>query len=337
MIEEVDLLSHLLDADERHSHDEPIDHLVQKAESVFPPETMGGTIRNLAKIDQRMRGYPLPILHGYRLEREGLERVVEMLLDLPLAERRWVAGLRPDRADIIVAGALVYRQLMRQADLEALTISGHGVREGALYRHFLPPPHCVDDVRWFTVRNLGRRHPQPALHLDQVCRLAGEVFDGLRSIHGLGAAERDLLAAAAELHDLGASLDYYRHEKHGEYILTSAALPGFDHRELALLALMVRYHRKGLPQRKPYEGVLSARDERILGQLTACLRTAESLERSRAGRVRDVVVEVDGETVRLVVESEEEPTVELWEVRQHAELFAAVFGGRSLEVTSRRI
>jgi cystathionine beta-synthase len=39
MIEEVDLLSHLLDADERHSHDEPIDHLVQKAESVFPPET----------------------------------------------------------------------------------------------------------------------------------------------------------------------------------------------------------------------------------------------------------------------------------------------------------
>ncbi|MDX1378538.1 MAG: pyridoxal-phosphate dependent enzyme [Anaerolineales bacterium] len=39
MIEEVDLLSHLLDADERHSHDEPIDDLVQDAESVFPPET----------------------------------------------------------------------------------------------------------------------------------------------------------------------------------------------------------------------------------------------------------------------------------------------------------
>jgi cystathionine beta-synthase len=39
MIEEVDMLSHLLESHEGHSHDEPIDHLVQNAESVFPPET----------------------------------------------------------------------------------------------------------------------------------------------------------------------------------------------------------------------------------------------------------------------------------------------------------
>lgn len=305
--------------------------------SGLPLMAMGGTVRNLAKIDQRIRGYPLPILHGYRLERDALERVCDMLLDLPLAERRWIAGLRPDRADIIVAGALVYRRLLRDADLEWLTISGHGVREGALYRHFLPPPHVVDDARWFTVRNLARRHPQPDLHIDQVGRLAGKVFDGLRAIHGLGAAERELLAAAAELHDIGASLDYYRHEKHGEYILTSAALPGFDHRELAMLALMVRYHRKGIPQRKLYEGLLTSEDERTLARLTACLRAAESFERSRAGRVRDVSVEADGETIRLVVESDEEPTVELWEARQHAELFAAAFGGRRLEVTARRV
>lgn len=305
--------------------------------SDLPLVAMGGTVRNLAKIDQRMRGYPLPILHGYRLEREALERVTATLFDLPLGERRWVAGLRPDRADIIVAGALVYRALLRAADRRELIVSGHGVREGALYRHFLPPPHCLDDVRWFSVRNLGRQHAQPAFHLEQVGRLAVKVFDGLRPIHDLGPADRDLLAAAAELHDVGASLDYYRHEKHGEYILTSAALPGFDHRERALLALMVRYHRAGMPQLKPYDGLLAAADEAVLGQLTACLRTAESLERSRAGRVRDVVVEVDDETVRLVVESEEEPTVELWEARQHADLFAAVFGGRRLEVTARRI
>jgi exopolyphosphatase / guanosine-5'-triphosphate,3'-diphosphate pyrophosphatase len=298
---------------------------------------MGGTVRNLAKIDQRLRGYPLPILHGYRLELAALERVLDVLIDLPLAERRWIAGLRPDRADIIIAGALVFRGLMRAADVGELIISGQGVREGAFYRHFLPPPHRLDAVRWFSVRNLGRRHPRLPLHIEQVGRLAAAVFDGLRPIHRLGPPERDLLAAAAELHDVGAALDYYRHEKHGEYILTSSALPGFDHRELALLALMVRYHRKGLPQRKPYDALLTPADELVLGQLTACLRTAESLERSRAGRVRDVVVEVEDEAVRLVIESEEEPTVELWEVRQHADLFAAVFGGRRLEVSARRV
>ncbi len=209
------------------------------------------------------------------------------------------------------------------------------MREGALYRHLLPAPHHVDDVRSFAVRNLARCHPQPAKHVRQVTRLALQLFDGLRPLHLLGPADRDLLSSAAELHDIGASLDYYRHEKHGFYILTSAALPGFDHRELALLSLLVRYHRKGTPKVAAYRDLLDADDEARLRQLTACLRTAESLERSRAGRVREVLVDFDAATVRLTLLAEEEPTVELWEVPQHAELFAAGFGGRALEIEAR--
>jgi exopolyphosphatase/guanosine-5'-triphosphate,3'-diphosphate pyrophosphatase len=304
-------------------------------DSGWPLLAMGGTVRNLAKIEQRERGYPLPILHGYRLTRAGLGDAVERLRSLPLEQRRCMPGLRPDRADIILAGALVYRWLMHEAGLEEITISGHGVREGALYRHLLSSPHCVDDVRAFSVRNLARRHAQPALHVQQVRKLADRVFTALESIHDMGEAERDLLDSAAQLHDVGASLDYYRHEKHGEYILTSAALPGFDHRELAMLSLMVRYHRKGTPRIRAYEGLLSDEDQRHLGQLTACLRTAESLERSRAGRVRDLEVEVESDAIRLILVAGDEPTVELWEVRQHAALFAQVFGDRRLEVTAR--
>lgn len=296
---------------------------------------MGGAIRNLARIDQRLQTYPLPILHGYRLTRAGLEVVVDRLRACSLEQRRSIAGLRPDRADIILAGALVYLWMMRAAGLEELTVSGSGVREGALYRHLLPAPHRVDDVRSFAVENLARRHPQPVEHVRQVARLADRLFVGLEPIHGLGPADRDLLASAAKLHDIGASLDYYRHEKHGSYILTSAALPGFDHRELALLSLLVRYHRKGTPRVGAYRGLLTTVDELPLRRLTACLRAAESLERSRAGRVRDVAVDCDAKTIRLTLAAEEEPTVELWEVRQHAELFAAAFDGRTLQVEAR--
>lgn len=303
--------------------------------SGWPLFAMGGTVRNLAKIDRGFRAYALPILHDYRLSHEGLDRVVETLLGMPLEQRRAVAGLRPDRADIIVAGALVYRWLMRAAELDEIRISGHGLREGALYRHLLPSPHCIDDVRKFSVQNLARRHPQPALHLERVSILADDLFRALEPIHGLGAVERELLAAAAELHDVGTSLDYYRHEKHGEYILVSAPLPGFDHRELALLSLMVRYHRKGEPRVKAYDGLLDATDERVLAQLTACLRAAESLERSRAGRVREVEVDFDDSSIRLTLVADEEPAVELWEVRQHSALFEQAFGGRRLEVAAR--
>jgi len=304
------------------------------SDSALPMLAMGGTARSLAKIAQRSVGYGLPVLHGFQLTRVVLEEIVEVLASQTLEERSETAGLRPDRADIILAGALVYRWVLRHSGLEAIIISGHGVREGALYRHVMPHPHLLEEVRSFSVRNLARRHPQPSLHVRQVERLATCLFDGLAPLHGLGAPERDLLAVAAELHDVGVSLDYYRHEKHGEYILTSSALPGFDHRELALISLLVRYHRKGTPRARGYSDVLNDEDLVTLGYLTACLRTAESLERARAGRVKDVCVEVEERAIRLTVVAEEEPTVELWEAGRHESLFEEVFG-RALIVEAR--
>ena len=101
-----------------------------------------------------------------------------------------------------------------------------------------------------------------------------------------------------------------------------------------MLSLLVRYHRKGTPRVQAYDGLLDADDEVRLGRLTGCLRMAESLERSRAGRVRELAVDFDDETIRLTLDAEEEPTVELWEARQHGALFRQAFG-RRLEVAAR--
>ena len=49
------------------------------------------------------------------------------------------------------------------------------------------------------------------------------------------------------LHDVGVMVDYNDHHKHGYYLILNAGLPGFDHRELALIALLARSHRKALP------------------------------------------------------------------------------------------
>ncbi len=294
--------------------------------SELPLIGMGGTVRNLARLEMKRRNYPLAVLHGYRFTREGLETITEELLAMTLEERIQTAGIRPYRADIFVAGALVYRWIVRNAGLEAIEISGHGVREGAMYRHFLPPPHLVDDVRRFTVSNLAARHRQPLEHTDRVATLSRALFHGLSPLHELGDRDLELLAAASALHDIGTQLDYYRHHKHGAYVITSAGLPGFSHREQVLLALLVRYHRKGTPKILGYEEILEEEDLLSLQQMTACLRMAESLERSRAGRVSNVEVRVEEDAVRLLLTAAETPTVELWEAGQHAELFDAAFG-----------
>jgi len=302
--------------------------LKRARKDALPLVGMGGTVRNLARAVQRHLNYPLTLLHGYFLEREALEALTDRLLRLTTAQRARVPGINPDRADVIVAGAVVYRWLLRRADRPGLLISGHGLREGAFYQHFLPAPHRVPDVARFSVDQLLARYPQPPQHTAQVRKLAGRLFEELRPLHALDPRDALILDAAAALHDIGTAVSYYRHHKHGAYLLTAVPLSGFDHREQALIILLVRYHQSGMPKIGQFRKLLSKDDEIRLRQLTLCLRLAEFLERSRAGRVKDLQAEIEPKVVRLKLQATERPDVEIAETRKQAPLFRAAFHRR---------
>jgi exopolyphosphatase / guanosine-5'-triphosphate,3'-diphosphate pyrophosphatase len=300
----------------------------------LPLVGIGGTLRNLSRATQEALEDPLGLLHGYSYQCAALEQLTEELLSLPARKRARIPGLNPDRADIIIAGALVFRWLARRAELDRILVSGHGVREGAFFRRFLPPPHLLPDVRRFSVANLLAQYGQEDHpHVERVVHLALQLFSELEPLHGLGEEEAGLLEAAAWLHDIGMTVDYHRHHKHGEYLVRSAPLPGFTQREMALISLLVRYHRKGLPKVGDLRPMLESDDKRRLLQLTSCLRLAEYLERSRAGRVKGVRATIGRKNVALEVRATETPTVELWEAAKQRDLFERAFG-RSLSLTA---
>ena len=293
-----------------------------------PLIAMGGTIRNLARAVQRQHRYPLEQLHGYHLQAGDLAALGERLLGMSAAQRRRVSGLSADRADVIHAGALVYLTLLEQSGYDEVTISGFGVREGAFFRHFLPAPHLPADVRELHLRNLEARFPQQQLHIKSVRRLAVALWSGLEPLHRLPAASRELLDAAARLHDIGLGIDFYDHHKHGAYLVLNHVLGGWSHREQALLALLVRYHRKGKPRPGAYGALLADGDEELLAKLAVMLRLAEHLERARSGRVNELAVEVSSESVTLRLRGPHNAWVEAWETQKDAALFRRVFGRR---------
>ena len=91
----------------------------------------GGTVRNLAKVDRRLRGeYPISRLHGYVLDRRRLDDAGSLLAGEPPAIARRVPGLNGDRADSIVGGALVVQAVMDRLLASELTVAGYGLREG---------------------------------------------------------------------------------------------------------------------------------------------------------------------------------------------------------------
>jgi exopolyphosphatase / guanosine-5'-triphosphate,3'-diphosphate pyrophosphatase len=92
---------------------------------------VAGTATTLAAIDQDLDPYDSAKVHGYRVSLASAERIQAMLATLPLAERREVTGLHPDRAPTIVAGVTILVESIRAFALEELEVSEADILHGA--------------------------------------------------------------------------------------------------------------------------------------------------------------------------------------------------------------
>lgn len=291
---------------------------------------VGGTVRALARMDREAQHYPFNLLNGYQVSRARLQTLIDRIIELPVAERaRQLPGLPSDRADIILAGALVVQAAMRRARAATLTVCGHGLREGLFFEEFLPQtkPPVIRDLREFSVFNLGRLYGYEAVHADHVTRLALSLFDQLADRHHYGAEERDCLWAAGQLHDIGTVVDYYDHHKHTAYIILNAGLPGYTHHATALIALLCLYHRKGQPTLDDLHAPPQPGDLDRARRLAALLRLAEYLDRSRAQTITRLRLEGSGKKLRLLVRPRPgaDARVEIWEAQRSADLFEAAY------------
>jgi exopolyphosphatase / guanosine-5'-triphosphate,3'-diphosphate pyrophosphatase len=100
-----------------------------------PLVALGGTARALGRIHLKTaKRRRRRMVHGLSLADRDVAALRATLESLPLRRRRRVPGLKADRADVIVAGAVVIEQIMALARTPALTICERGVRHGLLIR-----------------------------------------------------------------------------------------------------------------------------------------------------------------------------------------------------------
>jgi exopolyphosphatase/guanosine-5'-triphosphate,3'-diphosphate pyrophosphatase len=92
---------------------------------------VAGTATSLAAIAQSLDPYDPERVHGFRLSRSEIDPMLERLASLPLAERREVKGLHPDRAPTIVAGAVILREALDMFGLAETEVSEHDILRGA--------------------------------------------------------------------------------------------------------------------------------------------------------------------------------------------------------------
>jgi exopolyphosphatase/guanosine-5'-triphosphate,3'-diphosphate pyrophosphatase len=316
-------------------------HIRRTLRQAFPSERpvlhsvigSGGTLTAIAAMVAASRGEAYGSLHGYELLHADVVHLLAMLSRTSLAERRSIPGLNPDRADIIVAGVAVMEALLDFCRGNLLKINERGIREGLILRTLHRNGCGNGDQKRRTWRDAALDFAASchydAEHSLHVTRLAGQIFSAVAEPYRLGERERQLLEAAAILHDIGYFINYAGHHKHSYHLIRHAELFGFTPRERELVAQIARYHRKALPKIKhPEYQRLIKTDRLLVSRLGGILRVADGLDRRRTSQVTGLDLLMGASRVTVRLRGDGDLSVELYGAKAKGELFERAFSRR---------
>ena len=284
----------------------------------------GGTVTSIAAMVAAARREKFDSLHGYELLRSELVHLLAMLVRKSDKERRAIAGLNPERSDIIVAGVTVVDELMDFFQVNHLKVNERGIREGlilrGLRRRNLLPEKKKRSWRDSALEFAHSCHFDEG-HAQQVAKLAQQIFSELAPRYGWSDKELRLLEAAAIMHDVGYFISYSSHHKHSYHLIRHADLFGFTPRERELIANIARYHRKSMPKKKHDEYTrLSAADQLLVSRLGGILRLCDGLDRRRNAVVQRLDCALDKNTLQLILNGDEDMSVELYGAKAKGDL-----------------
>ena len=298
-----------------------------------------GTIEALAALHARERLGIVPTpLHGYELPLRDLQEIINRLRRLSLSDRAALPDMSERRAEIILAGAVILQEAMLLVGAESVVICERSLREGVIVDWMLTHGLIEDRLRFqgsVRERSVIRAAQKYQVNLDyseRVASFALSLFDQTQGkLHGWGNEERELLWAAAMLHNCGHFVNHSAHHKHSYYLIRNSDLLGYTEVEIETIANLARYHRKSSPKKKheSYRNIGSKRYRRIVDQLHTMLRLAVALDRRQIGAVQRIYCEYcpEQETLFLRVQAanHDDCALELWSLNLKKDSFESEF------------
>ena len=97
---------------------------------------VGGAVSNLSAIKYKLAVYDPEVIHGCQLYLSDLKKQIELFKSKTIAERKQIIGLQPERADVILAGAIIVMIILKKAEVDFVTISDRGLRHGLIIDRF---------------------------------------------------------------------------------------------------------------------------------------------------------------------------------------------------------
>jgi exopolyphosphatase/guanosine-5'-triphosphate,3'-diphosphate pyrophosphatase len=322
-----------------------IEEVLANIQSGESPRLVGtsGTIETIALINAREKLGVVPsTLNGYQFSLEELREWVNRLARMSNVERATIPGMPEKRSEVILAGAIVLQEAMTLLGVDSVTLCGRALREGVIVDWMLTHGLIEDRLRFQSsirqrsvLKQVNKYHINIE-HSDRVAVFALSLFDQTQGIlHNWGGDERQLLWAAAILHNCGHYISHSSHHKHSYYLIRNGELLGYTETEIEIIANIARYHRKSPPKKKHenFRNLLSKNHRQIVSQLSAILRLAVALDRRQIGAISQIQCKYypDDREFHLIVfpsRPDDECTLEMWSLDYKKGVFEAEFGLR---------
>jgi exopolyphosphatase/guanosine-5'-triphosphate,3'-diphosphate pyrophosphatase len=256
------------------------------------------------------------------------------LAKMTLHEREAVPGIGPRRAEIIVAGAQVFAEMLETFGLPGFRYSPLGLRDGILAQMLAEQDSRAtahrefEHERWESVLATARRYGVDPRHAEPVRAHAVQLFRELKALHQLPAEYEGWLEAAAILQDTGKFINHQGHHRHTQYIVSSSEIYGYTPLQRTVISAIARYLGKSRPQ--PGDRALRnipATEHKNVHRAVVLLRLAVALNQDRASDVLRVAAKVYPKRIYLEVKpGRTGAELELWSLRKEEDYFREVFG-----------
>jgi exopolyphosphatase / guanosine-5'-triphosphate,3'-diphosphate pyrophosphatase len=264
----------------------------------------------------------------------AVRRLATKLAKMSLIEREAVEGIGPRRAEIIVAGAEVFAELLESFGLTGFRYSPLGLRDGILAQMLAGQDARAkahrefEHERWESVLATARRYGVDLKQAEPVRAHAIQLFHDLKPLHDLPPEYESWLAAAAVLRDTGKFINHQGRHRHTQYIVSSSEIYGYTQLQRTIVSAISRYLGKSRAQ--PGDRALRnipADEHPHVHRAVVLLRLAEALNQDRASDVLRVRAKIYPKRVYLeIAPGRTGAELELWSLRKEADYFREVFG-----------
>jgi exopolyphosphatase/guanosine-5'-triphosphate,3'-diphosphate pyrophosphatase len=260
------------------------------------------------------------------------------VIGLDEKKRAKLKGLDEKRIKLLPAGLVLVYYILEKFGIKRVKISSQALREGIVLRYIKKEMsdgvrvHLDESPRRRSVLELVHKCDWHEEHSIHVAKIALKLFDELSDEMNLELQDRELLEYASFMHDIGYHISHRKHHKHALYIINNADLKGFKEEEIDVMANVARYHRRSTPKsRHSHFKKLDKNVKARVEKLSAILRVADGLDRSHFQNVRELEVKKNSDKIKLKIETETDPNLEIWGAMRKRFLFEKVTG-KELEI-----